>query len=114
MGLVKQAVRILMDNAVKYTPDGGQIVLQVKREGKHALLSVTDEGQGIEPEALPHVFDRFYRTDESRARQTGGTGLGLSIARWIAEKHDGTIDVLSRKGIGTRFTLCLPLAELPK
>ena len=113
MGLVKQAVRILVDNAVKYTPEGGQIVLRVDRQEGCAHLSVMDEGQGIEPEALPHVFDRFYRTDESRARQTGGTGLGLSIARWIAEKHGGWISVLSRKGMGTRFALCLPMVDVP-
>ena len=114
MGLIKQAVRILMDNAVKYSPEGGQIILRVNQQNGMVHLSVTDEGQGIAPEDLPHVFDRFYRTDESRTRQTGGTGLGLSIARWIAEKHDGTIDVLSRKGIGTRFRLELPVVNVPK
>ena len=70
-----------------------------------------DEGQGIPPESLPYVFDRFYRTDESRARQTGGTGLGLSIAKWIAERHKGRFEVVSRVGLGTRFTLVLPRQE---
>lgn len=114
MGLIKQAVRILVDNAVKYSPEGGQIILQVNRQNGMVHLSVTDEGQGIAAEDLPHVFDRFYRTDESRARQTGGTGLGLSIARWITERHEGSLTVLSRKGIGTRFRLELPVVEVPK
>jgi len=64
------------------------------------------------PKDLPHIFDRFYRSDESRARKTGGTGLGLSIAKWIIEKHDGYIEVLSRVNIGTRFTIVLPAKEV--
>ena len=67
-----------------------------------------DEGQGISPADLPHIFERFYRTDRSRARQTGGTGLGLSIAQWIVERHGGTFEVVSRVDIGTRFTMLLP------
>lgn len=106
--LIKQAARILMDNAVKYSPEGGRILVTVGlREGK-AAFSVEDEGQGIAPEDLPHVFERFYRTDESRARQTGGTGLGLAIARWIVERHGGSFQVVSRVGIGSRFTMLLP------
>ena len=114
LGLVKQAVRILMDNAMKYTPAGGGIHVEVGQDGGYARLSVADEGIGISPEALPHIFDRFFRADESRTRQTGGSGLGLSIAKWIAERHDGWIEVTSRQNAGTRMTLVLPAVALPE
>ena len=109
-GLLKQCLRVLTDNSLKYSPDGGRITLSVRGDGREARISVQDEGQGIPPQSLPHVFERFYRTDESRARQTGGTGLGLAIAKWIAERHKGRFEVLSRVGLGTRFTLVLPQA----
>ena len=109
-GPLKQCLRVLTDNSLKYSPDGGRITLSVRGDGREARLSVQDEGQGIPPQSLPHVFERFYRTDESRARQTGGTGLGLAIAKWIAERHKGRFEVLSRVGLGTRFTLVLPQA----
>lgn len=114
LGLVKQAVRILMDNAMKYTPAGGAIHVEVSQEGGNARLAVSDEGIGISPEALPHIFDRFFRADESRTRQTGGSGLGLSIAKWVAERHNGWIEVTSRQNAGTRMTLVLPAASLPE
>ena len=114
LGLIKQAVRILMDNAMKYTPAGGGIHVEVGQDGGYARLSVADEGIGISPEALPHIFDRFFRADESRTRQTGGSGLGLSIAKWIAERHDGWIEVTSRQNAGTRMTLVLPAVALPE
>ena len=109
VGLTKQALRILVDNAIKYTPAGGRITLSVRRRGDTARLSVQDEGQGIDAASLPHIFDRFYRTDESRTRQTGGTGLGLSIAKWIVERHGGWFEVDSWVGVGTRMTVVLPL-----
>jgi signal transduction histidine kinase len=109
-GLVKQALRILVDNAVKYTPAGGLIRISVSEKEGQAFLTVRDEGIGILPEAVPKIFDRFYRTDESRARATGGAGLGLSIARWIAQRHGGHMEVLSREGIGTRISVVLPAA----
>ena len=113
-GLIKQALRILVDNAVKYTPPGGNIrILSGRREG-FAFLTVQDNGIGIPPEALPKIFDRFYRADESRARSTGGTGLGLSIAKWIVERHSGHAEVLSYENIGTRISLLLPFAEEEK
>ena len=110
-GLIKQALRILVDNSCKYTPSGGRVTLSASEEGGLARLNVQDEGQGISPDSLPHIFDRFFRTDESRARQTGGTGLGLAIAKWIAERHGGWFEVLSREGLGSRITLVLPLAS---
>jgi signal transduction histidine kinase len=78
------------------------------RDGVAAAL-VQDNGIGIPKEALPKIFDRFYRADESRARKTGGTGLGLSIAKWIVERHGGHAEVISYENIGTRMTLLLPL-----
>lgn len=109
--LIKQAMRILVDNAVKYTPAGGSIRISTGAQGGAARLTVQDDGIGIPPEAVPRVFDRFFRTDESRARATGGSGLGLSIAKWIAERHGGHMEVLSRESLGTRISIVLPLAE---
>lgn len=111
MGLMKQASRILIDNAMKYTPVGGRILIKVDRNNDYARLTVQDEGIGIPPEAVPHVFDRFYRADESRARATGGTGLGLSIAKWIAERHGGYMEVLSREDLGTRISIVIPASQ---
>lgn len=106
--LIKQALRILVDNAIKYTPAGGKIVISVQRRGPRAWITVQDDGIGIPPDAVPRIFDRFYRADVSRARETGGTGLGLAIAKWIADRHGGHVEVLSREGIGTRFSIVLP------
>lgn len=108
--LLKEALRILVDNAVKYTPEGGRITLKIRRAGESARLEVMDEGVGVAGEDLPHVFERFYRADASRARQTGGSGLGLSIAEHIARCHNGHLEVTSAPGIGSKFTLVLPLA----
>ena len=107
-GLIKQSMRVLVDNAAKYSPEKRRILVSVQDNGREVRLSVEDEGQGISQQDLPHVFDRFYRTDESRARQTGGSGLGLSIAKWIVDRHGGFFEVVSRVGVGTRFTIVLP------
>ena len=82
------------------------------KDNRYMEIVVNDTGYGIDADALPHIFDRFFRTDQSRARQTGGTGLGLAIAKWIVERHGGWFEVLSREGIGTRMTMVLPLARL--
>lgn len=108
--LVKQAMRILIDNAMKYTPAGKRITISVYGADGYARMTVQDEGIGIVPEAVPKIFDRFFRADESRAKATGGTGLGLSIAKWIAERHGGHIEVLSRLEIGTRISIVFPTA----
>lgn len=100
----------LVDNAIKYTPEGGQVTLGLDREDGWVRIDITDTGVGIPPEDLPHIFDRFYRVDKARTRQRGGTGLGLSIARWIADVHGGHIDVESQVGEGTTFTVWLPAA----
>lgn len=99
----------IISNAIKYTPNGGHIDLCLKRSGRDAVLEVTDDGIGISPEDLPHVFDRFYRADKSRAREEGtGTGLGLSIVRQIVRLHAGTVTVRSKLGEGSTFTVQLP------
>ena len=105
-GLMKQAVRILIDNAAKYTPEGEEIQLSYGKneKGKH-FLQVQDLGHGISESELPHIFERFFRADE--ARGTAGTGLGLSIAKWIVDKHGGHFVVLSRKDLGTRIRIVL-------
>jgi len=108
-GLIKQVLRILIDNAIKYSNPGGRITLSVAGKGESALLTVQDEGIGIPPEAVPRIFDRFYRADQSRTKSTGGTGLGLSIAKWIAQRHGGHMEVLSRKDIGTRIFIAIPI-----
>lgn len=109
--LIKQAVRILVDNSIKYTPAGESIKLGVVNDGQEIKIQVQDNGIGIAPEDLSHIFDRFYRSDESRARKTGGAGLGLAIAKWIVERHQGHFQVVSRVDIGTRITVVLPAAK---
>lgn len=108
--LLKEALRILVDNAVKYTPEGGRITLKIRQEQDAVRLEVLDEGMGVAGADLPHVFERFYRADASRARQTGGSGLGLSIAERIAHCHNGHLEVTSAPGLGSKFALVLPLA----
>jgi signal transduction histidine kinase len=109
--LLKQTIRILMDNAIKYTPAGGGIRLSVFCETDWVCLCVADQGIGISAEDIPYIFDRFFRSDESRTRQTGGAGLGLSIAKWTVDRHGGYIEVLSRKDMGAKITFGLPKAD---
>lgn len=111
--LIKQAIRILVDNSIKYTPAGEKIILRVASENDSVRITVQDSGIGIAPENLPRIFDRFYRSDESRARQTGGSGLGLSIAKWIIERHGAYFEALSRVNIGTRVTIVIPATKIP-
>ena len=103
---IRQAASILLDNAVKYTPEGGRIVVRVEEEDGWANLEVSDTGLGIAETELPLVFERFHRADPARA--AGGTGLGLSIARQIAEAHGGQIEATSEPGKGSTFTLRIP------
>ena len=113
-GLIKQALRILVDNGVKYTPEGGNILIRLTAGEERIRLSVTDSGAGIGKEDLYRVFERFYRADQSRTRETGGTGLGLPIAKWIAARNNGWIEVTSGLEIGSRFTLLLPWNQAPE
>lgn len=104
--MIKQSVRILVDNAAKYTEAGETIKLKSGiNDELHPYFSIQDYGIGMNENEVSHVFERFYRSDEARNRQTGGTGLGLSIAKWIIDKHNGYFEVLSRPEIGTRFTV---------
>lgn len=128
---LRQLLLNLVDNAIKYTPQGGQVLVRVAEEDGWARIDVADSGPGIPPEHLlpgpngtPLIFERFYRVDKSRARLAaslggqnggrpgGGTGLGLSIAQWIAQAHDGRIDVRSEPGRGTTFSVWLPLGTV--
>lgn len=106
--MIKQVLRILCDNAVKYSEPNTSITLSVKQEGSGCCVTVKDQGQGISPEDLPHIFDRFYRSDKARKSETGGHGLGLSIARIIILAHDGKIRVRSKQASGTEFSVLLP------
>lgn len=110
---LKQLMLNLLTNAIKFTPDGGEIRLLLRVENGSAALRVTDTGVGIQPEDLPHIFYRFYRADHSRTRGQSeeGSGLGLAIAYWIAQAHGGTIEVESTPGKGTTFCIRLPLIQ---
>jgi heavy metal sensor kinase len=102
---------ILIDNAVKYTPANGRIDVSLRKSDGFAVAEVRDTGIGIAASDLPSVFERFYRADKARSRESGGVGLGLSIGRWIAEAHSGMIEVESSLGIGSVFRVRLPLAN---
>jgi heavy metal sensor kinase len=99
----------VLDNAVKYTAPGGRVALTLSFDESQAFIEVHDTGIGIAAKDLPHVFERFYRADQARSRETRGSGLGLSIAKWIAESHNGSIDLQSTPGQGTKATIRLPL-----
>jgi heavy metal sensor kinase len=107
---LRRMLLLLLDNAVKYTPSGGRIILSVDRGPAGATVAVRDTGIGIPEGALPHVFERFYRVDESRNRDAGGTGLGLSIAKWIAERHHASLEAESVVGEGSVFRIRFPLS----
>jgi signal transduction histidine kinase len=99
----------LLDNAIKYTPAGGSARLSLTVEDSFAVIQVSDTGRGIPATALPHVFERFYRQTDPRDARVTGFGLGLAISKWIADAHGGSIEVESREGEGSRFTVRLPL-----
>lgn len=109
---LKRAVANLLDNAVRLAPEGSRIRLAVGSERGHAWVAVSDEGPGIAPEDQPHVFDRFWRADKARSRADGGTGLGLAIVRQIVQTHGGEVQLQSRLGVGSTFTIWLPVADL--
>ncbi|MEZ4600684.1 MAG: heavy metal sensor histidine kinase [Syntrophotaleaceae bacterium] len=106
---LRQLFLNLISNAVKYTPEGGQVEIILATQGDEAVVAISDTGIGIPPEHLPHIFDRFYRIDEARNREDGGTGLGLAIVRSLAQAHDGRVEVTSVPGKGSTFTVYLPL-----
>ena len=108
---IEQVVTNIVSNAVKYTPDGGKIEIHVGKSGKNVYVRVSDNGIGIPEKDLPRLFDRFYRVDKARSRESGGTGLGLSIAQEILKQHKGTIRIDSVYGEGTDVRITLPAAE---
>ncbi|MEU2731315.1 HAMP domain-containing sensor histidine kinase [Streptomyces griseoviridis] len=110
---MRQALGNLVTNAVRHTPAGGTVTLTARRDGDRIALTVADTGSGIDPDDLPHVFDRFWRAEKSRSRRTGGSGLGLSIVRHLLAAHDGTVHADSAPGEGARFTLSLPSGTEP-
>ena len=107
---LRELVTILIDNAIKYSDEGSSVKVSVEETGGQAYLTVSDNGRGIPEDALPRVFDRFYRADKARSRDMGGTGLGLAIAKWIVDSHDGDIEIDSREGEGTTVSIELPSA----
>jgi heavy metal sensor kinase len=106
---LRQLLLNILDNAIKYTPSGGEISVSVRKEGEWAVAYVRDTGIGIPSEELPHIFERFYRVDKARSRSEGGSGLGLAIAKRIAEIHGGRIEVESQIDVGSTFRVYLPL-----
>ncbi|MEU4605187.1 HAMP domain-containing sensor histidine kinase [Kribbella sp. NPDC023972] len=105
---IRQALGNLVSNAIRFTPSGGTVVVGVRRVADGYNLTVTDNGSGIADKHLPHLFDRFYRAEQSRSRTTGGSGLGLAITKHLAEAHGGRITVTSRLGSGSTFTIWIP------
>ena len=106
--LIGRVLNNLLANAIRHTPSGGRIEIGARRTEAGAEVTITDDGEGIRLEDLPHVFDRFYRADRSRSRLTGGAGLGLAIARGIIQAPGGEIGVESTLGSGSRFHFTLP------
>jgi signal transduction histidine kinase len=105
---MEQVFNNLLDNAVKYTPEGGRVGLRAEPADGGVLFSVSDTGPGIPPASLPHIFERFYRVDRDRSRELGGTGLGLSIVKHIAAQHGGSVDAQSVYGQGTTIRVKIP------
>ncbi|MBH95718.1 MAG: hypothetical protein CMD87_00465 [Gammaproteobacteria bacterium] len=106
---ISQLIDNLLDNAIKYTEEGGLITITLESDEEKVRLRVSDDGLGISDEDQKRIFERFYRVEKARAQSLGGTGLGLSIVRNIAEKHNGTVGLESTIGVGSSFTFCLPL-----
>ena len=104
-----QVIFNLVENGIKYNRSGGELCISLSKQHDTAILSFADTGVGIPKESIEHIFERFYRVDKARSRSTGGSGLGLSIVRNIVERNNGTINVTSQLGIGTKFTVVFPV-----
>lgn len=111
---MRQVLGNLVSNALRHTPTDGSVTLSAWRDGDDSVLTIADTGTGIAPEDLPHVFERFWRADQSRSRRTGGSGLGLSIVRDLVAAHNGTVEAASEPGAGSTFTLRLPNSPPPE
>jgi signal transduction histidine kinase len=109
-GWLQRLLLNLLDNAIKFTKEGGHVVLHVSREANRARIDVRDTGIGMPPEVTEHVFERFFQADPARSSDTDGAGVGLSLVKWIVDRHEGTIAVKSRVGEGSTFTVLLPKA----
>jgi signal transduction histidine kinase len=109
---LKQVIVNLVDNAIKYTPEGGSIEVMLQSQEEQAVLTVTDTGIGIPADSIPFVFDRFYRADKARSRASGGTGLGLAIVKAICTAHNGSVSVESSENDGSTFGVQLPLLNV--
>jgi len=107
--LIKQMLRAIIDNSIKYSPEGTKINIEYNALENKALIEVSDEGIGIPKEDLSHIFDRFYRVDKARSRSMGGSGLGLSLVKWIVDIHKGSIEAESEIEKGTKMTITLPI-----
>jgi heavy metal sensor kinase len=105
--LLRRLLFNLLENAIRYTPAGGKVAMNLGVEEEAVRIEVSDTGIGIPADAAPHVFERFYRADQARSREQGGFGLGLSIVKWIAETHHGTVQLTSQPGVGSTFTVLL-------
>ena len=108
---LSQLVDNLIDNAIKYTPEKGQIQVRLRTDAVDMILEVEDSGIGISPQYQQRVFERFYRVDKARSQSLGGTGLGLSIVKNIAERHNGNVSVISQLGVGSTFIFRMPFAQ---
>jgi two-component system phosphate regulon sensor histidine kinase PhoR len=100
----------VIENAIKYTGEGGWVNVILDQNDEYIVLSVEDNGVGISQDQLPFIYDRFYRVDKARSKSIPGSGLGLSIVRWIVEAHKGTIEATSEEGKGTTFVISIPRA----
>jgi len=110
---IEQVLGNLLDNAIHYTPGDGRVTVSTRTESSTLRITVVDNGEGISPEVLPYLFERFYRADPSRSRQSGGAGLGLTIAKQLVEAHGGEIGAESEPGRGSKFSFTLPLVDMP-
>ena len=108
-GALRQAIANLVDNAVNYTTPGGFVKVMMRASEGELIVAVEDSGIGIPKEDQPRIFERFYRVDKARSRESGGTGLGLAIAKHLVEAHRGRLSVVSEPGVGSTFTVIVPL-----
>ena len=108
-----RSISNLINNAIQYTPADGVVTIRLESSERNAIITIQDNGIGIAPEDLTHIFDRFYRVQADRSRNTGGTGLGLAIVRAIVKAHHGSIQVDSQLDLGSKFTVTLPTKATP-
>jgi signal transduction histidine kinase len=107
---LERAISAILDNAIKFSPDGGDVIVEVGSDCQQVCIHIKDQGVGIPPEALPRIFDRFYHLDQVGNHLFRGAGIGLSIARQVIEQHKGSIDVETKAGKGSTFTIYLPIS----